>query len=42
MFDCCSEKKYDKDGVIKPASFYDYEITLDALDGVTPEIFDMM
>lgn len=31
-----------KDGVKKPASFDDYEITLDELDGVKPEIYDLM
>lgn len=31
-----------KDGVKKPSSFFDYDITLDELDGVTPEIYDMM
>lgn len=31
-----------KDGVKKPSSFYDYDITLDELDGVTPEIYDLM
>ncbi|MCI7351137.1 MAG: type I-C CRISPR-associated protein Cas7/Csd2 [Ruminococcus sp.] len=31
-----------KDGVKKPSSFYDYDITLDKLDGVEPEIYDMM
>ncbi len=31
-----------KDGVKKPTSFYDYDITLDELEGVTPEIIDLM
>lgn len=31
-----------KDGVKKPSSFYDYDITLDELDGVTPEVYDLM
>lgn len=31
-----------KDGVKKPSSFNDYDITLDELDGVKPEIYDLM
>ncbi|MGN0457155.1 MAG: type I-C CRISPR-associated protein Cas7/Csd2 [Acutalibacteraceae bacterium] len=31
-----------KDGVVKPTSFNDYEITVEELDGVTPEIYDMI
>ncbi len=31
-----------KDGVKNPSSFNDYDITLDELDGVKPEIYDLM
>ena len=31
-----------KDGVVKPMSFFDYDITLDEIDGVKPEIIDLM
>lgn len=31
-----------KDGVAKPMSFEDYDITLEELDGVKPEIYDMI
>lgn len=31
-----------KDGVTKPMSFDDYDITLEELDGVKPEIYDMI
>ncbi len=31
-----------KDGVVKPMSFFDYDITLDEIEGVKPEIIDLM
>lgn len=31
-----------KDGVKKPSSFYDYDIALDELEGVTSEVYDLM
>ncbi len=31
-----------KEGVKKPSSFYDYDITLDEIDGVKPEIYSFM
>lgn len=37
-----SLKVKHKDGVVKPTSFNDYEITVEELDGVTPEIYDMI
>ncbi len=31
-----------KDGVVKPASFFDYDIAVDEVDGVKPEVIDLM
>lgn len=31
-----------KDGVVKPMSFFDYDITVDEVDGVKPEVIDLM
>lgn len=31
-----------KNGVVKPMSFFDYDITLDEVDGVKPEVIDLM
>lgn len=31
-----------KEGITKPASFFDYDITVDSIEGVEPEIIDLM
>lgn len=31
-----------KDGVVKPMSFFDYDIAVDEIDGVKPEVIDLM
>ena len=35
-------KVHLKEGVQRPASFWDYEISLDALDGLNAEVFDLI
>lgn len=37
-----SLKVAPKEGVTKPASFFDYDITVDSIEGVEPEIIDLM